>query len=282
MDEGCLLKAAVQYTKESKANYISKELAISPELVGMRMYAEPIMGFASAEDEYFTHLKEQGIIGDHYLHPQEWLPRAKTVISLFLPFSKEVKEGNKRDMVWPSPEWLHARIEGQVFINHLSMYLQGKLVNAGYKSVVPSLDERFWTSINDSAKKGVFTSNWSERHAAFICGLGTFGLSKGLITAQGVAGRFGSIITELYLTPSKREYEDLYQYCSYCGKCVKNCPVNAISLRSGKDHAICSEFLDKTAQKFTPRYGCGKCQVNVPCESGIPSRKGSLPMGVYL
>ena len=33
MDRRVFIRAAVQYTKESKANYISKELAIS-ELVG--------------------------------------------------------------------------------------------------------------------------------------------------------------------------------------------------------------------------------------------------------
>lgn len=235
------------------------------------MYDRPIFAFASAKDEYFTRLKLPAAIGEHLMLPREWLPEAKTVISFFLPFSREVKEGNKKDMVWPSAEWLHARIEGQVFINHLCLYLKSKLEKAGYKSLVPALDDRFWTSINKPDNKGVFTSNWSERHAAFICGLGTFGLSKGLITSKGVAGRFGSIITELYLSPTKRDYEDIYQYCSNCGKCIENCPVQAISMEGGKDHALCSEFLDRTKEEYKPRYGCGKCQVGVPCESGIPT-----------
>ena len=38
----------------------------------------------------------------------------------------------------------------------------------------------------------------------------------------------------------------------------------------GKNHSICSKFCDKTAEKYKPRYGCGKCQVGVPCESRIP------------
>jgi len=87
-----------------------------------------------------------------------------------------------------------------------------------------------------------------------------------------VAGRFGSIVTELSLPPDSREYEDIYEYCSMCGKCVKNCPVNAISLENGKNHQLCSEFQNITAEKCKPRYGCGKCQVGVPCESGIPKQ----------
>ena len=113
---------------------------------------------------------------------------------------------------------------------------------------MPSLDKRFWakTRLNNSAQSLddhnestlSYTSNWSERHVAFVCGLGTFGLSKGLITKKGIAGRFGSIITELTLSPDQREYHCIYEYCSMCGACVKNCPVNAISLDKGKNHAI--------------------------------------------
>lgn len=140
-------------------------------------------------------------------------------------------------------------------------------------SVVPALDERFWAKEYSPHLEASFTSNWSERHVAFVCGLGTFGLSKGLITPKGMAGRFGSIITELYLPPQKRGYENVYEYCSMCGSCAKKCPVNAISIENGKDHMICSKFLSKTAEKYKPRLGCGKCQIGVPCESRIPKQR---------
>lgn len=52
----------------------------------------------------------------------------------------------------------------------------------------------------------------------------------------------------------------------------KNCPANAISIENGKNHIICSEFLDITMEKHKPRYGCGKCQIDVPCESRIPKQ----------
>lgn len=267
MNKQGLIKAAEYFVENSEDNYITKEIAISGNVVGMKIYEAPIFAFGDAEDEYFTLLKQPSVIGEHFMSPKEWLPQAKTVISYFLPFTEAVKKGNSRDMLWPSDEWLHGRIEGQVFINKLCVHLKSELMDAGYNSLVPALDERFWCNIETS-----FTSNWSERHVAFICGLGTFGLSKGLITQKGMAGRIGSLITELYLTPDGREYEDLHEYCSMCGKCVKNCPVRAISLENGKDHSICSKFIDKTAQKYKPRYGCGKCQVSVPCGSKIPKK----------
>ena len=274
MNKEDLIKIAADFVEGSQENYISKELALSEDVVGMKIFETPIFAFGSAKDEYFKLLKKPSVIGEHFLLPQEWLPRSKTVISFFLPFTKVVKNANSVNMSWPAQEWLHGRIEGQAFLNKLCQHLKEELVNAGYNSLAPSLDERFWAKTSDNSESehsnASFTSNWSERHVAFVCGLGTFGLSKGLITSKGVAGRFGSIITQLNLPADKREYENVYEYCSMCGACVKNCPVNAITLKNGKNHRICSDFLDKTAKKYKPRYGCGKCQVHVPCENGIP------------
>lgn len=273
MNKQELINMASYFVENSKDNLISKQIAISENVIGMKTFDTPVFGFGAADDEHFKLLKDPSAIGTHFLLPREWLPEAKTVISFFLPFTETVKAGNRKDRAWPSEEWLHARIEGQAFLNKLCRHLNSELIKYGYKSLVPSLDERFWSKTHSGSDGGTaisFTSNWSERHAAFVCGLGTFGLSKGLITKKGIAGRFGSIITELYLPPDKREYEDIYEYCSMCGLCGKNCPVNAISIERGKNHRICSDFLDETAEKYKPRYGCGKCQVGVPCENGIP------------
>lgn len=277
MDKQQLIKAASNFVESSEYNYISKEIAISENVVGMKIFEAPIFAFGSAEDEYFKLLKEPEVIGEHFLAPKEWLPQCKTVISFFLPFSEAVKKGNRRDMVWPSEGWLHGRIEGQLLLNKLSTYLKSELVNSGYNSLVPSLDERFWSKAafnnNLEHKEAEFTSNWSERHVAFVCGLGTFGISKGIITSKGMSGRVGSILTELYLPPTEREYESIYEYCSNCGVCAIKCPANAITIDKGKNHSICSNFLDTTCEKYKPRYGCGKCQTGVPCEGRIPNQQ---------
>lgn len=76
-------------------------------------------------------------------------------------------------------------------------------------------------------------SNWSERHIAFVAGLGTFGLSKSLITKRGCAGRYGSVITSLPFKSIRREYDGVYDYCSMCGECIARCPSGAIT-KEGK------------------------------------------------
>lgn len=62
---------------------------------------------------------------------------------------------------------------------------------------MPGLDARFVKIVADRNFTGyagisekTFGSNWSERHAAYVCGLGTFGLSKGLITDKGMGRTF--------------------------------------------------------------------------------------------
>jgi len=276
LDRQELIKIAEDFIGHSEDNIISREIAISDNVVGMKIFDTPILAFGAADDEYFKRLKDPTVIGEHFMLPAEWLPKAKTVISFFLPFSEAVRIGNRRDMSWPTEEWLHARIEGQALLFKLCRHLESELQGAGYESLVPSLDKRFWVNHDNPRHEAKFTSNWSERHVAFTCGLGTFGLSKGLITKKGMAGRFGSVITDLYITPDKREYEDIYEYCTMCGKCADNCPVMAITTENGKNHVPCFKFLCETEAKHKPRYGCGKCQVAVPCESRIPIKRSVM------
>ena len=279
MDKAGLALLASDYLASSAGNHIGKDIALTDDVAGVQIFDAPIFGFAGAEDAYFARLREPDAVGAHFKLPEEWLPGARTVISFFLPYTDRVKSGNAMEKVWPSPEWLHGRIEGQAVLNKICRHLAETLIQEGYPSVVPSLDGRFWSKGSQKGSAGLepgekdglcFTSNWSERHVAFICGLGTFGLSKGLITKKGIAGRFGSIVTTLPLEPDERPYQDIYEYCIRCGACISQCPVQAITMEEGKNHEICSKFLGLTSSRFKPRYGCGKCQVNVSCQSCAP------------
>jgi epoxyqueuosine reductase QueG len=255
-------------------NFVGKDLALRPELAGMRIFDDPLAGYADPADPYFRELKKPGVIGDHVMLPHEWLPDAKAVISVFLPFTEQVRAANRAGMDWPADEWLHARIEGQAFQNELCRFMAAKLREEGFTTAAPMIDSRFASGnpeITDRKNQGYYTSNWSERHAAYACGLGTFGLSRGLITRRGMAGRFLSLITSAPFEPDVRPYTGLYDYCVRCGACSRNCPAGAITLNEGKNHPRCSAFLETTREKHRPRYGCGKCQVKVPCENRIPS-----------
>lgn len=278
MNKKNLGEFAKEFVQNSDYNFVSKQIAITDELAGMKIFEEPIFAFGSAKDDGFQELKNPVAIGEHFILPKEWLPSANTVISYFFPFTDEVIKSNRKDNQWPSNEWLHGRIEGQKFIKEFNIFLNAKIINEGYESLVPTLDSRFWSS----SEENPFTSNWSERHVAFVCGLGTFGLSKGIITEKGMAGRLGSIVTQLKLEPDKKKYTDVYEYCSMCGACIRKCPVHAISIDTGKDHNKCSAFLDMIAEKYKPRYGCGKCQVSVPCERRISINKNNKKNEKYI
>jgi len=270
MDKNTIIDLALDLTENSPLNYISSEDAITPACAGMKMFDSPIFAFGCANDELFFQFRSPKIDGGHFMLPCEWLPGARTVISFFLPYTDSIKSANSRDLSRPADEWLHGRVEGQLFVAELSNQIQKALTNAGYESIVPISDARFKTWIGE----GKFTSNWSERHAAFACGLGTFGLSKGLITEKGTCGRFGSVLTALDMPKDIRQYKDVYEYCAMCGACATQCPAGSISVELGKDHVSCQKFVDKTMEKYKPRYGCGKCQVSVPCESRIPVTTG--------
>lgn len=274
MDKQVIEERLRQFVNETAENFIKEQDALSPQLVGMRIYDEPIVGIGKANDELFTIFKKPDAVGEIFMDPEQWLPGAKSVISYFLPFSEEVRKGNRNDMSWPSPGWLHGRLEGQTFLVKVSNFIKEMLEVEGHQGSIPIIDSRFrsggMTGLTAGQGKMGFTSNWSERHVAYVCGLGTFCLSKGLITEKGVAGRFGSVITDLELPADNRNYEGIYDYCNNCGVCVKNCPANAISLEKGKNHDLCFAFLQEVYAQIKPRYACGKCQVKVPCENRIP------------
>jgi epoxyqueuosine reductase len=134
----------------------------------------------------------------------------------------------------------------------------------------------------------VFSSTWSERHAAYASGLGTFGLCDGLITPVGKAVRLGSVVARIQIPPTQRPYSDHHAYCLFygnrdsrtgghiCGKCMARCPVGAIT-EAGHDKVKCSEHTSHTTAEYVRAqygfngYGCGLCQTGVPCESKIPT-----------
>lgn len=269
-----------QYIKDHPCNTVSKEQADCESVIGLQFYDEPLVGFASAEDPLFDEFQRADVIGPWYRGPKTWLPEAKTVVSIFFPFSKRIRESNRGDIRETSLEWLYGRIEGQVFINQVMKEIKEQMEENGIQICVPSIDSRFASNSGgkgiagyEDVSEGVYASNWSERHTAFACGLGTFGLSKGIITDRGMAGRLASLIIDMEMEPDVRPYTDIYEYCTKCGACIRRCPAEAISLEEGKKHVPCSAWLGASKEKYAPRFGCGKCQVKVPCEDRIPVKR---------
>jgi len=253
-----------------------------------RYYDEPLVGFAAADDPLFLQYKE--IIGDFHRMPQEIMADGQTerfrgtVISWILPISAATRKSNREEMHYPSLKWAQTRSFGEDFNNTLRRHMEQFLIRSGYQAIAPQLLSD-WRVLTDSSV-GI-ASTWSERHAAFVCGLGTFSLNGALITPKGIAHRCGSVITNLMLTPSPQPYSDYRFNCLYfregsCGLCITRCPVTAIS-PVGHDKFKCREFVYEDALKTlgglyeVPHTGCGLCQTKVPCEACIPKGRTAAP-----
>ena len=242
-------------------------------LNGMRFFQRPIFSIACAEDVKFKRIKRLEVVGEHHLLPKDWLPDAKTVISIFLPIERSTVETNKKKPGEPSLEWLCTRIDGQRFLLALGVMVRDLLIAEGYKAVTPATEDKMKTRGSDKTVPDEFahiprySSNWSERHVAFASGLGTFGLSTNFISKAGCAGRLVSVISNWDIEPDEPDYDDRLGYCNRCGACKKRCPAEAYCGEGiGKDYDKCSAFIEKIRTKYGPRYGCGKCQSGVPCE----------------
>jgi epoxyqueuosine reductase QueG len=246
-------------------------------------FDQPLIGFAAFDEPLFTVYKE--IIGDFHLTPRELfaaafgdVPASGTVICWILPIAEAARKSNRLQAEYPSREWSLTRTHGEALNGMLRRHLTAWLTAQGARAMAPQFSDR-WRELPQTPKGRA--STWSERHAAYAAGLGTFSLTDALITAKGMAHRCGSVITDIVLPPSPRSARGYADNCLYfregsCGACIGRCPVGAISF-AGHDKVRCCEYVYTTlpaavAGKYGVKAtGCGLCQTRVPCESRIPS-----------
>jgi len=112
-------------------------------------------------------------------------------------------------------------------------------------------------------------SGWSHRSAAYISGLGRFGVNRMLITPVGCAGRYGTVIMSQEVPADKRMAEELCTYYKNgkCLECIKACPANALDI-NGFDKFKCYDNLLENAKEFAD---IGFCDVCGKCISFCPS-----------
>ena len=276
-----------QWVSSIVHRYLSdpKKHALAPG-VSEPAFDPPLIGFGSGQDPVFGQLKN--LIGSFYWTPEEIFrltfpsdnipAHSLAVISWILPQTEATKKDSRRCRKYPSRRWTYVRLHGEDVNARLRRHVADALIKKGCPAVAPMLSP-LWQKQNSDAFG--MASTWSERHAAFACGLGTFGLSDGLITAKGKAVRIGSVVARIDLPPTERLYRDHNAYCLYhargkCGKCIRRCPAGAISL-NGHDKEKCKRYIRTvTAPYARSRHtgvkvnSCGLCQTGVPCESNNP------------
>ena len=251
-----------------------------------RAFDRPLVGFASGGDPIFEDYKTH--VGPFHWTPLEifklTFPRSEivasdlTVVSWILPQTEATKGDNRRETQYPAERWSRARTYGEKVNVKLRRHVEESLRAAGIDAVAGMLSPH-WK--RETSKQHGFASRWSERHAAYACGLGTFGLSDGLITPLGKAIRVGSVVAQMNITPTPRPYKDHHAYCLYyskgiCGKCIDRCPAKTIS-DAGHDKVKCKAYIRQVAMPYVKEHygfegkGCGLCQTKVPCESKIPT-----------
>ena len=243
----------------------------------------PLVGIADGDDPLFAQYKT--IIGDFHMTPREVLAQESaaaadtvSVLCWILPTARKSRLANRRRELTPSLRWAHTRLYGERFNDLLREHVVSRLTHRGAAAVAPMLSPGFKTVELDDGP----ASTWSERHAAYVAGLGTFGLSDGFITPVGMAMRCGSVVTDLALPPTERPYAGHRSNCLHyrdgsCGNCIDRCPAGAITAK-GHDKNKCRTYMRDGLQGIVERYGteelgyagCGLCQTGVPCEWRIP------------
>jgi len=251
-------------------------------------FAEPLIGISSGADELYEFLKKD-IAPDAYWTPQEAFsyaypdqglvdPESLRVIAWVLPQTQSTRQAHRKAKTMPSKEWSKSRHYGEIVNEKLRAFVVELFLAEQIQACAPVMLPH-WSRI-DSVRYG-FASCWSERHAAYICGLGTFGLSDGLITAAGKAVRIGSVIVKDTLETTPRPYSHHNEWCLFhsktgCNACIKRCPAGAIS-ETGHDKEKCKKYIrEVTALHVEEKQlgfkvnSCGLCQTKVPCEAENP------------
>ena len=276
-----LRKMIIDFVNESPenclgGNYIEKA------------WGSPLVGFSQGDDPYYQYFKED--IGEFLWTPYEIFtktfpnitldPSELSVICWVLPQTKATKADMRRQIKYPAERAVLSRTNGDIFINKVGQFVVNKLNSRGYEAVAP-VQSTYWE--NKSSEKYRNASSWSERHAAFISGLGTFSLTDTLITEKGTAARLGSVVSRIPIEPTRRKYTRYNEYCLFysnggCMICADRCPAGAIN-ENGHDKVKCLEYQRQFTAKYivenykiSSRY-CGLCQFDIPCESCIPSRR---------
>ncbi len=240
-------------TMESKIEHI-----IDAQLAALSrpdLFRKPLIAFSDAADPRYGELKR--VIGQWHQTPTQLLPDANSVISYFVPFTKEAamqpKSVEHGSFLWSQAYQVinaHFHVINEAVIDYLA--------GLGYSAIAIKPTHTY--------DPKDLKCMWSHRSAAAIAGLGAFAANGLLITEKGAAGRFCTVITSAHLKSHKPPVANkcLYIQKGVCGLCFKACPVKALK-PEGFDKFVCQDELNRNERLIKAETNlvsadtCGKC-----------------------
>ena len=224
------------------------------------LFREPLVGCARADDPLFARISDY--VGPHHLQPADMLPEVRSVISCFIPYSAKVVNSNRQAGEAVSEEWALAYLESRRLADEVGRETVERWIALGLKGALVPPDLNY--------DEAALRSSWSHRSAAYIAGLGRFGLNNLMITPSGCAGRLFTLFTSAELEPGRPLGEELclHHKQGRCGYCLSHCPQRALSREENFDRFKCHERLLEVSGDFNYLNRlcdvCGKCAVG-PC-----------------
>lgn len=182
--------------------------------------------------------------------PQSIFPEARSVVVIGLPVHLPVVE------TAPSIYYRELYTAVNALLDQYTYRLAAFLNEQGHPSVFVPRDG--YAGVEALLNNPI--AFFSQRHAAFLAGLGTFGVNNTLLTPQyGPRVRFGSVFTAAEIPPDPILPGDL---CTRCLQCVRLCPAHALE---GGEYP----------ESLTDRRACA-------ARSAALNRRGVSPCGICI
>ena len=141
-------------------------------------WGRPRVAVASADDPLFDRLGR--VVDPGHAMPGDLLQGVRSVVVFFLPFDRALGESNDRHGRLASPGWAEAYVETNLLIRKIGTHLGRCLRKAGHSARNTAATHNF--------DEELLVSGWSQKHVAYIAGLGTLGHHHLLITEAGCCG----------------------------------------------------------------------------------------------
>jgi len=188
--------------------------------------------------------------------PQEIMPGVRSVIVIGVAIP--------RGCILPLPngraEYTNTLMAGTATLRIIAFRMARDLEERGYlASIVPTEGSEFgmWYADKETLKADI-----SLKYAAFLAGIGTYGLNQLLITPRfGSRVRMTAILTDAPIDPDQPLRDSLIRpECDACRICVRTCPAGALRENGSMDTHACRDYL------FTTLGGlrCGLCIRHCP------------------